>query len=123
MIDFAPSIACSRDFEPSSHLRRCACRHRRLGKAFEAIRATLPDGAPRSIRPDGQMRIWLDHSVVERSGRENCERNRRAKESAGAISNSTHTSAGSTGATIRTAFCRVSASAPLAFAERLRAWA
>jgi hypothetical protein len=35
-------------------------------EAFEAIRATLPDGAPRSIRPDGQMRIWLDHSVVER---------------------------------------------------------
>jgi hypothetical protein len=34
--------------------------------AFEAIKATLPDGAPRSIGPDGQMRIWLDHAVVDR---------------------------------------------------------
>jgi hypothetical protein len=33
--------------------------------AFEAIRATLPDGAPRSIGPDGQMRIWLDHDLVD----------------------------------------------------------
>jgi hypothetical protein len=33
--------------------------------AFEAIRATLPHGAPRSIGPDGQMRIWLDHDLVD----------------------------------------------------------
>ena len=33
--------------------------------AFEAIRATLPDGAPRSIGPDGQMRISLDHDLVD----------------------------------------------------------
>jgi hypothetical protein len=35
-------------------------------EAFEAIRATLPDGAPRSIGPDGEMRIWLDRTVVDR---------------------------------------------------------
>jgi hypothetical protein len=35
-------------------------------EAYEAIRATLPDGAPRSIGQDGQMRIWLDHAVVDR---------------------------------------------------------
>ena len=34
--------------------------------AYEAIRATLPDGAPRSIGPDGQMRIWLDRRIVDR---------------------------------------------------------
>ena len=34
--------------------------------AYEAIKATLPDGAPRSIGPDGQMRIWLDRAVVDR---------------------------------------------------------
>jgi hypothetical protein len=35
-------------------------------EAYEAIKATLPDGAPRSIGPDGQMRIWLDYAVVDR---------------------------------------------------------
>jgi hypothetical protein len=34
--------------------------------AYEAIKATLSDGAPRSIGPDGQMQIWLDHAVVDR---------------------------------------------------------
>ena len=34
--------------------------------AYEAIRATLPHGAPRSIGPDGQMRIWLDRRIVDR---------------------------------------------------------
>jgi hypothetical protein len=34
--------------------------------AYEAIKATLPDGGPRSVGPDGQMRIWLDHAVVDR---------------------------------------------------------
>ena len=33
--------------------------------AFEAIRATLPDGAAGSVEPDGQMRIWLDHDLVD----------------------------------------------------------
>ena len=33
--------------------------------AFEAIRATLPDGTPRSVGPDGQMRIWLDNDQVD----------------------------------------------------------
>jgi hypothetical protein len=34
-------------------------------EAYEALRATLPDGAPRSIGPDGQMRIWLDRRIVD----------------------------------------------------------
>ena len=33
--------------------------------AFEALRATLPDGAPRSVGSDGQMRVWLDHDLVD----------------------------------------------------------
>jgi hypothetical protein len=32
----------------------------------EAIRATLPNGAPQSIGPDGKIRIWLDRAVVDR---------------------------------------------------------
>ena len=34
--------------------------------AYEAIKADAVYGAPRSVGPDGQMRIWLDHAVVDR---------------------------------------------------------
>jgi hypothetical protein len=34
-------------------------------EAYEAIKATLPAAAARSVGPDGEMRIWLDHDVVD----------------------------------------------------------
>jgi hypothetical protein len=34
-------------------------------EAYEAIKATLPAAAARSVGPDGEIRIWLDHDVVD----------------------------------------------------------